>query len=87
MIDMMPSRVVSIAMGVPQNGWFIGDNPTKMDDLVVPPFMETPKLRWEWKHQQIEDLTMEKRDSHKRSKPSHNRDLSMTNADNDLNED
>ena len=53
MIDMMPSRVVSIAMGVPQNGWFIGDNPTKMDDLVVPPFM----------------------------------DLSMTNADNDLNED
>ena len=29
-------------IGVPQNGWFIMENPIKMGDLVVPLFSETP---------------------------------------------
>ena len=29
-------------IGVPQNGWFVMENPIKMDDLGVSLFLETP---------------------------------------------
>ena len=29
-------------IGIPENGWFIVENPNKMDDLGVPLFLEIP---------------------------------------------
>ena len=29
-------------MGDPQNGWFVREQPIKMDNFGVPPFMESP---------------------------------------------
>ena len=48
---------VSIVMGVPKNGWFIRENPIKMDDLEVP-LLETPYMlhRIPW-NTEIVDLT------------------------------
>ena len=41
-VDICFDMGISINGGAPIAGWFIRENPIKVDDLVVHPIMETP---------------------------------------------
>ena len=46
-------------IGVPQNGWFIMENPIKIGDLGVPLFLETPIFERPWMSLLVDSFTQQ----------------------------